>query len=136
LHDLSLEGSETFQLRLSSATNTTLATATNTVTITDDDAASVAFLHGTTNVSEGVGTMTITAVRTGATNTAATVRFYSTNGTATLASDYFATNGILSFAVNEVSKSFELRIINDLVAENAETVFLRLVSPTVVAHWD
>ena len=129
-NDLLQESSETFQVRLINPTNTTVSVATNTITITDDDAASVAFLHGTTNVSEGVGTMTITAVRTGATNTAATVRFYSTNGTATAASDYFATNGILSFAVNEVSKSFELRIINDLVAENAETVFLRLVSPT------
>ncbi|MBK8001106.1 MAG: hypothetical protein IPK15_20940, partial [Verrucomicrobia bacterium] len=129
LHDLALETNETFQLRLSSATNSTLALGTNTVTITDNDAATVAFLHGSTNVAEGVGTVTITALRSGATNTAVSVRFYATNGTAG-ATDYFTTNGILSFAANEVSKSFDLRIIDDALAENAETVILRLVSPT------
>ncbi|MBK8001105.1 MAG: hypothetical protein IPK15_20935 [Verrucomicrobia bacterium] len=128
-NDLTQESLETFQVRLLSPTNTAVSLGTNLVTITDNDAATVAFLHGSTNVAEGVGTVTITALRSGATNTAVSVRFYSTNGTAG-ATDYFTTNGILSFAANEVSKSFDLRIIDDALAENAETVILRLVSPT------
>ncbi len=129
-NDLTQESSETFQVRLLNPTNTTLTTATNTVTITDNDAASVAFSHGATNVAENAGSITLTVVRSGATNTSVSVRFASTNGTATAGSDYAATNGLLVFATNEVSKTFTVAILDDAVAENAETFSVRLSSPT------
>ena len=129
--NLSQESTETFQLRLSNATNTTLGTATNTVTITDEDASSVAFTFATISVAENTNSITLTVVRTGATNTAATVNFATTNGTATAAAgDFRATNGVLSFAPGVTTNTFAVTVLNDLVAELSETFSVRLLNVT------
>ena len=129
-NDLLQEVTETLQVRLSNPTNTTISAGTNYINLTDDDGSTIVFSHATTNITEDAGTITLTVERSGATNTAVAVRFFSTNGTAAAASDYHATNGLLSFAANEVSKTFDLRVINDNVGESSETVLVRLVSPT------
>src|SRR6185295_6092736 len=79
--DLSQETNETFRVRLSAATNSTLAVATNVVTITDDDMASVLFAVSAISVEEDTNAVTVLVYRTGATNTVVSARFLTTNGT-------------------------------------------------------
>ena len=130
LDDATQESTETFRIRLLSALNTSIGTGTNLVTVTDDDASSIGFTVSAIGVTEDTNTLTITVTRSGATNTAATVRFASSNATAVAGSDYVATNGILSFAAGVTTNTFALTILNDTTAENNETLTLRLSSPT------
>jgi len=115
------ESTETFQVRLSNALNTAIGVGTNTVTITDDDGSSVGFTVAAISVAENTNSITLTVVRSGATNTAVTVNYATTNGTAIAGSDYRATNGVLSFAAGLTTNTFDLGIINDTISESNET---------------
>src|SRR5262245_39314434 len=111
--------------------NITMAISTNTITLLDDDTATVGFSLTSMSVSENTNNVSITVLRTGATNTLASVRFSTlTTSTATAGSDYRATNGVLSFGLGETTNTFVLSILNDLFAENNETINLRLSNPT------
>jgi len=56
---------------------------------------------------------------------------YSTaDGTALAGSDYTATSGVVSFAANETSKTFNVPVTNDSLAEPNETVGLALSNPS------
>src|SRR5262249_55065376 len=125
------ESTETFQVRLANASNTSIGTGTNTVTITDNDGSTVGFVVSAISVAEDTNSITITVVRSGSTNTAVSVNYATlTNGTATAGSDFRATNGLLSFAAGVTTNTFALGIINDGIAENNETINLRLSNPT------
>src|SRR5437773_7077028 len=125
------ESTETFQVRLSNARNTRLGTGTNVITITDDEASAVGFTVSSMSVAENTNRVTLTVVRTGVTHTAVSVNFATApNGTATAASDYRATNGVLAFAPGVSTNTFTVSIFNDLLPENNETVNVRLSSPT------
>jgi VCBS repeat-containing protein len=76
--------------------------------------------------SENDGSIQITVTRTGSTSGAASVRYATSDGTATGGSDYTATFGTLHFADGETSKTFTVSIINDTLKENNETVNLTL----------
>jgi hypothetical protein len=128
--DLGLEGVETFQVRLSGASNTSIGIGTNVVTVTDNDVAAVGFSAGAWTVAEDTNNVTITVLRTGATNTVASVRFLTTNVTAVAGSDYRATNGVFTFGLGETSKTFEVTVINDAISESNETFLVRLTNPT------
>jgi len=131
--DMSLESAETFQVRLSGASNTSIGVGTNVVNITDDDQAAVGFTASAISVAEDTNSVTLTIVRTGATNTVASVRYSTTNGTAAAGSDYVATNGLFTFGLGETSKTFTLTVINDTISESNETVLVRLTNPTNTA---
>ena len=72
-------------------------------------------------ISETNGTVTLTVVRTGATNTAVAVDFTTTNVTATAGSDYTATNGTLLFGPGENTNTVTIHITDDLRYESTET---------------
>ena len=138
--DLSYEANETFRVVLSAVTNSTLLTGTNTTSITDDDAATVTFTTNSIVVTEDVGTVTLTAIRTGSTNTTVSVNFTNlASSTATAGTDFTATNGLLFFAPGVTTNTFTVAIIDDLVAENHEYVNYRLLNPTncalSVSNW-
>src|SRR6185503_21276016 len=120
INDNISENNETVVLRLSSPTNCSLGTSNLTVTITTNDSAILSFTVATNSVSETSGTLTLTVNRTGTTNNAATVDFTSTNVTASASSDYSATNGTLSFAPGEPSKTFTTDLTNDDTQESTE----------------
>src|SRR6185503_18213487 len=81
-------------------------------------------------VSEGSGTLTLTVNRTGTTNNAVTVDFTTTNVTASSAGDYAETNGTLSFAPGETSKTFTTDITDDDTQEGTETFRIVLSDPS------
>jgi subtilisin family serine protease len=87
------------------------------------------FDSATYSVAEEGGSATITVTRTGVTNDVSTLRYATTNGTATASADYSARSGILRFNPGETSKTFIIPIINDTLDENDETLNITLSSP-------
>ena len=98
-----------------------------------DDEGSVGFVAANFSQSEGVPSQlaAITVIRTGATNAPVSVSFATIGGgTATPGADYIPTNGVLSFLPGELSKSFQVRLLDDLLGEGGETVLLALSNPS------
>ncbi|MGE5543534.1 MAG: Calx-beta domain-containing protein, partial [Bacillota bacterium] len=77
-------------------------------------------------VNEGDGKATITVVREGDPHVAFSVGYQAQDGTAAAGSDYTSVQGTLDFAAGEMSKSFEIPIIEDDLYEVNETVQLSL----------
>lgn len=129
------EGDETINLTLSNPDDATLGTPSNAVlTITDDDSVpTVQFDSATYTLDENGGTATITVELSGPSGQATAVDYSVSDGSATAGSDYTATNATLNFAAGETSKSFEVQVLDDNLAEGDETVNLTLSNPTGVA---
>src|SRR6185503_1554919 len=70
------------------------------------------------SVAENTNSVAITVVRTGATNTAVSVKFQTTNATAVAGSDYIATN------------MFSVTILDDTLSEGGQFFNIRLFNPT------
>ncbi len=99
-----------------------------------DDEGTVGFAAANFTENEGVPSQlaAISVVRSGATNGPVTVRFATTNlgSTATVPFDYLSTNGTLTFLPGEVTKTFQIRLVDDLNGEGSETVQLVLSNPS------
>jgi hypothetical protein len=127
------EPDETVQISLSSPVNGVLGTnPTHTYTILDNDAApTVAFAAATSSGSEGTTPANLVVNLSAASGRSITVNYAVTGGTATNgAVDYTLTNGTLTFAPGETSKSIPVAIINDTLDEPNETIQLALSAPT------
>jgi chitinase len=59
-----------------------------------------------------------------------TVQFATADGSATAGADYVSVNGTLTFAPGERSKTIEVAVVGDTVAEANETFTLALTNPT------
>ncbi|WP_411883852.1 beta strand repeat-containing protein [Polaromonas sp. YR568] len=137
--DVTVEGNETFNLQLSSASAGALidpAKGSITATIQDNEAAVISIDNAAAGVafSEGVGTVTFGVTRGGDTSTAVTVVVQSTGGTATPGSagsnDYNTVNQTISFAAGETSKTVSVTVNEDTAIEGNETFNLQLSSPS------
>ena len=103
-------------------------------TITDAaDRPTVQFSSATASAPETAGKVAFTVTKTGATLTPATVEWSTADpdsGTAaTAGQDYTAASGTLTFAANETSKTVEVVLLDDDVAESSETFAVELSSP-------
>jgi uncharacterized delta-60 repeat protein len=126
-----IDGNHYFSVNLSNPTppGQLVAPSTQIVTIVDANAG-FSFSSPTYTVLKSAASASITVLRTGNTNTAATVNFSATNGTAVAGTDFVATNGILSFTNGQVSQSFMVPVIASSTAQPDKTVLLQLFSPT------
>jgi chitinase len=125
-----LGGNRSFTVQLTSPFDGTLGLATATVTITDDEVSYVGFTLAKRWVDENNGTVPLAVVRTGSTNRQVSVRYATVNGTALAGSDYNATSGTLTFAAGETNKAISLTLRTDAITEAAESMYVRLSSPT------
>ena len=129
-----VEGDKFLNLALSGGTNPNPGGAvaygqkTATLTIQDNDMA-FSFSAANYSVSEGGGLATITILRTGDTNTQASVTFMTSDGTAVSGVKYLGQTNTLTFFPNDVSQTVSIPIIEELFAEGNETVLLSLSSP-------
>src|SRR5436190_4357343 len=132
--DTAGEGDETFSVKLSNPQGNvpfTIADDEGQTTIVDDDPGGVIqFSSANFSANEGDGLATITVTRTVDLLGTVTVNFNSSNGTANQAQDYGHTAGTLTFGPGESSKTFQVPIINDTIAEPPETVNLQLSGAT------
>jgi hypothetical protein len=94
------------------------------------------------SVSEGAGSLNITATRTGDKSAPATVKYSTSDttdanfqcsqvntGAASRKCDYHIAVGTLRFAAGEETKQFTLSIVNDVYVEGPETLTLTLTNP-------
>ena len=72
----------------------------------------------------------ITVLRTGNTNSVASVSFSATNGTAVAGLDYAATNGVFTFTNGVTSQSFAVPVFARTTVQPDATVLLQLFNPT------
>ena len=137
-NDAVAEGDETVNLTLAGGVAAAGGTASyplpNAVLVIQDNDVTFGFSQPAYSVREEAGRIAIPVVRGGDTNTPVSVRFATSDGTATaLGLDYTPTNGVLSFAAGEVSKTFDVLINDDALVEGDETVNLTLSSPVNTA---
>ncbi|MBH8562639.1 PQQ-dependent sugar dehydrogenase [Nostoc sp. CENA67] len=95
---------------------------TLTVTIEDDDRTDLDFTQP--QVKEDAGTVQVTVTRN-YTGTAASVDYTTVDDTAKAGLDYTAISGTLNFAVGESSKTINISIQDDTVAESNEQFSLK-----------
>jgi alpha-tubulin suppressor-like RCC1 family protein len=93
----------------------------------------LAFSQASYTVSEGAGAAQVTIRRTGNTSSAVSVHFGTLGSTASAGSDYTIVYKTVSFAAGQSSKTVSVPIINDSLVEGAETVQLKLLSPSAGA---
>ena len=131
LNDTIAESNETVNLTLKNPTGDAILGTQRTavLTIIDDDSPMVQFATTSYSVSEGGGSAIIAVTRTGPTNSAVTVDFATSNGSAIAGSDYVATNGTLEFAAGQITNTFSVTIKEDSIPETDETVNLILSNP-------
>jgi hypothetical protein len=118
LNDALKEPTETFRFTLTNVIGTSLsAQRSATITINDNDYG-VEFVTTKYFIHEDEGALRVT-VRRG--NDVAlgpfTVDYATVDGTAVTGQDYVATNGTLAFAASELSRSFEVPVVNDGLLE-------------------
>ncbi len=110
------------------ATNGAQPTATLTIVNSDNTVAfSSAFYTQAKN--NPIGVALIDVLRTGGTNTPATVDFYTTtNGTAVIGTDYYPTNSTITFNPGQTDIQVQVPIINNSIAQGNKTVALMLTN--------
>ena len=83
-----------------------------------------------TEVDEGAGaTLDFEVTLNRPLNETVTVGYRTVNGSASAGADYTSTNGTLTFAAQETSKTVSVPVLDDIHDEGAETLTLRLQSP-------
>ncbi|MDP3010116.1 MAG: Calx-beta domain-containing protein [Methylococcales bacterium] len=74
--------------------------------------------------------VTITATLSAAATSAVTVNYATSDSTATAGTDYVASNGLLTFAAGETTKTFDIVINGDTTPESNELFSVNLSTPT------
>ncbi len=136
LGDTAVEANETFTVTLSAPSGATLADGVATGTIVNDDVAPVlptlsiadaSFAEGSA-AAPGKGSFVVTL--SAASTTPVTVKYATSDGTATAGSDYTAKTGTLTFAPGETQKTITVAAIGDAKMEANETFTVTLSAPS------
>lgn len=135
--DTTIESDETFTVTLSNPAGASIATPTATGTIVNDDVAPAPVLPTVSiadlSVSEGNGDdahFMFTVSLSTPSESPVTVRYSTSNGTATAGQDYLATSDSITFAPGVTSQMVHVDIIGDTVVEPNETFTVTLSSPS------
>jgi urease beta subunit len=132
--DTLYEGTETFNLRISNATNGVVGSTnySGIGTILDDDAVpslsvgDVSVVEGNVGTTNAVFTVSLSAVS----GLPATVYYNTLAGTATSGSDYNAASGYLYIPAGQTSATVTVGVRGDTIVEADETFLLNLYSPS------
>jgi hypothetical protein len=123
--DTMFEANETFAVNLSGASaNARLQTASATGTIVNDDQQVVPTLAiSSVSATESSGTFVFTVTLSQAVATSVSVRFATSNGTATAGrnGDYTSTSGTLTFNPGQTTKTITVPVRNDTLVEPTES---------------
>ncbi len=132
LDDAVVEGTETVALTLSSPTGDTIgADAAATLSILDFEAGKLEFSAATYSVAENAGNATITVSRINGSNGEVTVKYATSNGTATAPDFYTAATGTLTFGEGVLTQTFTVTIVDNSVGQVDKNLTLTLSAPTL-----
>jgi hypothetical protein len=122
------EANETFQVRLATAVNATIADNTGVGTIVDNDPAPTAVINDVTITEANTGTraMTFTVTLSAPSGQVITIPWATANGTATAPSDYTAASGTLNFTAGSTTRTIVVTTIGDTTVEPTETLLVNL----------
>jgi Ca2+-binding RTX toxin-like protein len=125
------EENETFSLLLSDAVEATIDDATGVGTITDDDATPTLSVAGgeVTEGNQGTKDLTFQVSLSAASGNDVTVKYATSDGTATAGADYTATSGTLTIKAGETSGQIKVPVTGDTAVEGDETFTLTLTEP-------
>ncbi|NLS76209.1 MAG: S8 family serine peptidase [Chloroflexi bacterium] len=126
--DLQAEADETFTLTLFDPVNAGLGSP-DLVTIKIYDNDTLKFSLSSVSVPEGEGQEIINVRLNAASDQEVRVDYAALPGTAAAGEDYVPASGTLVFAPGQTAQSFAVTILDDLLAEEAETVQLVLANP-------
>src|SRR5262249_36143868 len=99
----------------------TLIPPTNTqVTIVDDVNTGVAFLNGTNSFLETNGIVTVPVERLGSTNSAFSIHYFTTDGTAVAGVNYVTNSGVLNFAPAQTFAGISVTLLNNADVSNLQ----------------
>src|SRR5690349_12776682 len=96
----------------------------------DAGPATVEFSDARYTVTENSRSAIITIKRTGATNSAISVRFTSSDDTARSPQDYLATNMVINLAPGVIESKVRVPLVDDEVTQSSLTVDLSLSEPS------
>lgn len=133
IHNPAATGDKTVIMDLSNPVNTILVNPKEaTLTVIDVDRAPGQFVFSSPSyvVGEGDGSAIITVVRTNGRSGVVSVAYTTVPGTATPGLKYTSTNGVLTFADGETSKSFAVQILEENQVEGSENLTIALSNPT------
>ena len=120
------EPNETFTIALTNVENADLGLSTSTVTIIDDDEASLSINDVRAKESSGEAVFTVSLSNTSTTEI--TVNYSTEDGTALAALDYTPVEGTLTFSANDANLTRTIRVplVDNNVDEPDETFLVRL----------
>ncbi len=134
------EGNETFSVGLRNAHGAILGNPSNARVVIEEiapppQAGVIGFATGEFRIGEGEAQASITVIRREGSDGEVSVRYATSlppfsEHAATPGEDYTATNGTLTFAAGETSKTFTVPILEDALVEGAEFILLSLSDPT------
>ena len=102
--------------------------------ISNENAGALAFAGNSANVLETAGSVTVTVQRSGGSSGAASIRYQTSDGTATAGSDYDAASGTLNWTDGDASsRSISITVRDDSSAEASESFLLQLSDATGAA---
>jgi hypothetical protein len=132
INDTTPEGTETFNVTLSSPTGATINDGTGVVTITDNDSAATPVLSiNDVTVTEGVNpTATLQICASSTSSSPMTVVYTTSNGSATSGSDYSATNMTATIPAGQTCVNVTVPILDNTTNEPSETFNVTLTSPS------
>ncbi len=99
------------------------------ITITDNDTATVSIVNTTNGAEAGPGSG-VMAVTQSAVSVADTVISYTVTGTATSGADYTALSGSVTILAGSTTATITIPVINDAIVETAETVIITMNTVT------
>ena len=131
--DTRVEPDETFFVNLSQASGATIAAGRATGTIRNDDLPPPSLSIGAVQAAEGSGSLAFVVTLSRAVASPVTVRFATANGSAVAGArgDYAATQGILTFAPGQTSRTITVTVRNDTRVEANETFFVNLSQASI-----
>jgi hypothetical protein len=129
--DLLTELNETFFVNLTVSLNADITDSQGLGTINNDDQPAlsindVTVTEGNTGTTNAVFTVSLSA----ASGQTVTVNYATADGTALAGTDYFSTNGTLTFVPGTVTQAITVRVIGDAVFESSESFFVNLSGPS------
>jgi hypothetical protein len=128
--DTTVEATENFFLKLDSPTNATIADNSGTGTIINDDSTSLPKLSisgfGAAEGNSGSKTFTFKVTLNQISGNTVTVKYATSNGTASSGSDYASKSGTVTFNPGETVKTVSVTVFGDHLHEADETFFVKL----------